>query len=225
MSVLEPALETVAPVVPRAAVGTGFLRRLFRQPVALVCVGYLFALVVVAIVAPLVLHGVAHQFSGDLAQVRKGPSFRHLLGTDTLGRDVLDRILVGSRVTLLGVAEALAVILVIGVPIGLIAGYFGGWIDRIAGWYVDLTFSIPTIVLVLVVLAVFPGSMTAGMVTFGVLAASALMRVTRAATLAIREELFVVAAQVSGLSRSYIISRHVLPRIAGSITVMASLLA
>jgi peptide/nickel transport system permease protein len=225
VSVLDPRTELIGPTTSSAAVGSGFLHRLVRQPVAVVCIGYLLALVVIASVAPLLLHGVAGQFTGDLSNARSGPSANHLLGTDTLGRDVVERLLVGARVTLIGVAEALAVILVVGVPIGLTAGFFGGWIDRLAGWYVDLTFSIPTIVLVLVVLAVFPGSMSAAMITFGVLAASALTRVTRAATLGVREELFVVAAQTSGLSRWYIISRHVLPRIAGSIIVMSSLLA
>ena len=202
-----------------------FVRRLLRRPLAMVCLAYLAVVVCIAIVAPIVLPDVASQFAGDLSGVRQGPSFNHPLGTDTLGRDVLDRLLVGTRVTLIGVGQALVVVLVLGVPLGLAAGFFGGWIDRPVSWLADLTFSMPAIVIILVVLSVFPQSMTAGMVAFGILAAPGLMRMVRAATLAVREELYISAARVSGLSRPYIVSRHVLPRIAGVVIVQASLLA
>ncbi len=203
----------------------GFLRRMMRQPIAVVCIAYLIVLVAVAIVAPIVLPDVAQENAGDLLGTRQGPSAEHLLGTDSLGRDVLQRLLVGSRVTLVGVVEALAVTLALGLPLGLAAGYYGGWIDRVVSWLADLTFSMPAIVIVLVVLAVFPQNMAAAMVAFGVIAAPGLMRVVRSATLPIREELYIAAARVSGLSRRYIMWRHVLPRIAGAVIVQASLLA
>jgi peptide/nickel transport system permease protein len=202
-----------------------FGRRLLRKPVAIACLAYLVVIVVIAIVAPIVLPDVAHEEAGDLLAVRRGPSGDHLLGTDSLGRDVLQRLLVGARVTLLGVAEGLAVGLALGVPLGLAAGYFGGWVDRAVSWTGDLALSLPAIVIILVVLAVFPNSMATGMIAFGVLATPGLMRIVRAATLPVREELYIAAARVSGLSRSYIVARHVLPRIAGAIIVQASLLA
>jgi peptide/nickel transport system permease protein len=202
-----------------------FVRRLVRRPLALVCVAYLSLFVGVAVVAPLLLPGVAHEQAGDLLGVRQGPSWSHLLGTDTLGRDMLNRLLVGTRPTAIGVAEALVAVLGLGVPLGLAAGYFGGRFDRAVGWFADLAFSIPGIIIVLVVLSVFPGSMLAGMLTFGVLASPFLMRVVRSATLPVREELYIAAAKVSGLSRPYIIGRHVLPRIAGAVIVQGSLLA
>jgi len=202
-----------------------FLRRLLRKPIAVACLAYLAVVVGVAIVAPFVLPDVAGEQAGDLLAVRQGPSWNHLLGTDTLGRDVLDRLLVGSRVTMVGVAEALFVVLALGVPLGLAAGFFGGRVDRVVGWLADLAFSMPAIIIILVVLSVFPQSMLAGMVTLGVLAAPGLMRVVRSATLPVREELYIAAARVSGLSRTYIIGRHVLPRIAGAVIVQASLLS
>ena len=215
------------PVRAGAAVAEAprFLRRLLRRRLALACLAYLAVVLIVAIVAPIVLPGVAEEHAGDLTAVRQGPSATHVLGTDTLGRDVLQRLLVGTRVTALGVLEALVVVLALGVPLGLAAGFFGGWLDRVVSWVADLTFSIPAIVLIIVVLSVFPQSMLAAMVTFGVLAAPGLMRVVRSATLPVREELYIAAAQVSGLSRSYIVTRHVLPRIAGPVIVQASLLA
>jgi peptide/nickel transport system permease protein len=87
------------------------VRRLLRRPLAVICLAYLAAVVGVAIVAPAVMPGVVHEQAGDLLNVRKGPSWHHLLGTDRLGRDVLDRLLVGTRVTMMGVAEALVVVL------------------------------------------------------------------------------------------------------------------
>lgn len=202
-----------------------FLRRLFRHPAAVVCVGYLTAIVCIAIVAPVILPEVAGEHAGDLLAARQGPSAGHWFGTDTLGRDVLERLLVGSRVTVLGVAEALVVVLLVGLPFGLAAGFLGGRFDRVVGWLADLAFSMPGIVVILLVLSVFTESMTAAMVTFGVLAAPNLMRVVRAATLPVREELYIAAARVAGLSRTYIIGRHVLPRIAGPVIVQASLVS
>src|SRR5205085_8764513 len=117
------------------------------------------------------------------------------------------------------------VLLALGVPTGLAAGYIGGRLDRVVSWLTDLAFSIPGFIIILVVLSIFRKSMLAGMVTLGVLAAPGLARVVRAATLPVREELYVAAARVSGLSRPYIISRHVLPRIGSVVIVQASLLA
>ncbi|ADB50358.1 dipeptide/oligopeptide/nickel ABC transporter permease/ATP-binding protein [Conexibacter woesei] len=203
----------------------GFYRHLLGHPLAVACLAYLGALIVVAIVAPIVLPGVAGTRSGDLAAIRQGPTGAHLLGTDSLGRDVLERLLVGTRVTLLGVAQAVVVVVALGVPLGLLAGYFGGRTDRVVTWLADVTFAMPAIVMILVVLALFPQSMTAAMLTLGVIAAPGLMRVTRSATLPVREELYIAAAQVAGLSRTYIISRHVLPRVAGPVVVQVSLVA
>lgn len=224
MSVAPATIESVAELAP-ATEAPRFTRRLFHRKVALACAAYLVAVVGVGIVAPLVLPGVLHQRTGSLLAVRQGPSWAHLLGTDTLGRDVLNRLLVGTRVTLIGVAESLVVVLALGVPFGLAAGYFGGWLDRVVSRLADLAFSLPAIIVILVVLSVFPESMLAGMVTFGILASPALMRVVRSAVLPVREELYIAAARVSGLSRRYIVTRHVLPRISGAVIVQASLLA
>ncbi|WP_060888007.1 dipeptide/oligopeptide/nickel ABC transporter permease/ATP-binding protein [Streptomyces caniscabiei] len=221
MTVTAPDAElSASPVVtPR------FVRRLVRRPLALVCLAYLAILVVVAIAAPMLMPHVGTERAGDLATALHGPSAAHPLGVDSLGRDVLQRLLVGTRGTLVGVVEAMAVVLALGVPIGLVAGYVGGKVDRAIIWLADLVLSLPAIILVIVVLSVFPQSVPAAMVTLGVLAAPGLVRVVRAATLPVREQLYVAAARVSGMSRTYIITRHVLPRVMGPIIVQASLLA
>jgi peptide/nickel transport system permease protein len=222
-------MTAVAPVAaPAMASLSGnphFLRRLLRRPIAVVCCAYLVLLIGVAVVAPIAMPSVSSQDAGNLFAANQLPSWAHVLGTDTLGRDVLSRLLVGDRVTLIGVAEALVVFLVLGVPFGLLAGYVGGWTDRVVIWLADLTYSLPAVVIIIVVLSVFPSSMPAAMITLGVLAAPDIMRVVRSATLPIREELYVKAAEVSGLSRTYILTRHILPRIVGVVIVQASLLA
>jgi peptide/nickel transport system permease protein len=222
-------MSTTVPAAGPAAKPAGgnprFFRRLLRRPVAIACCAYLAVLIGVAIVAPIAMPSVSSQNAGNLFGADQLPSWSHLLGTDTLGRDVLSRLLVGDRVTLVGVVEALAVVLVLGVPLGLAAGYLGGWTDRVVTWLADLTFSLPAVVIIIVVLSVFPASMLAGMTTFGVIAAPGLMRVVRSATLPVREELYIKAAEASGLSRVYILTRHILPRIAGVVIVQASLLA
>lgn len=205
--------------------GQGALRQLLRQPVALGCLAFLALVTLVAVVGPIALPNVATQRAGDLSAGLQGPSWAHPFGTDVLGRDVLQRLLVGTRITAIGMVQALAVSLALGVPFGLLAGYLGGRVDAAMSRTADLVFSIPGIVIVLVVLSVFPQNMTAAMVAFGALASPAVFRVVRAETMSVRAELYIAAATVAGLSRSYIISRHVLPRIAGPIIIQASLLA
>jgi peptide/nickel transport system permease protein len=225
---------TVAPLTadeaqPKAARvsrgGSGIIRRLARRRLALICIAYLVVVAVVAIVAPLVLPAVAHEQAGDLLAVRQGPTWQHLLGTDSLGRDELNRLLVGTRESMVALVEFLAVVLAVGVPLGLVAGYFGGWVDRVIGRFIELIFALPGLVIVLVVFSVFPRSLLAGMVTLGIIASPGLIRIVRSVTLPVREELYIAAARVSGLSRPYIISRHILPRVVGAVVVQASLYA
>ena len=220
-----PALEGGPAPAADAESPRGVFSRLLQRPAAVVAMVWLAVVLIVAIVAPIMMPQIASQNAGDLFHVLQGPSFHHLLGTDSVGRDVLDRLLVGTRPTMIGVAETVIVTLAIGVPAGLAAGYLGGRTDWATGWLVDLALSLPGIAVVLLVLSIFPQNMLAGMVTLGVILSPFTCRVIRSATLPIREELYIAAAQASGLSRSYIISRHVLSRIVGVVIVLASLSA
>jgi peptide/nickel transport system permease protein len=208
--------------VHRASDG-GFLRRIARRPPALVAmtflVGLVFAVVAAGPIAPY------DPLSQDLHHVFAGPSGQHLLGTDNLGRDILSRLLYGGRVSLLGVLEALATVLIVGVPAGMIAGYRGGWFDAIAVRITDVLLAIPSIVILLVVLSIFSQNEAAAMITLGLLGAPGVLRVVRGASMAVRPELFVTAARVSGLSHQQVVRRHVLPRVIGPIIVQASLFA
>ena len=196
-----------------------------RRPVVSVCALYIGALVVIGIIAPLLLPGVDRQHAGDLLAVDRGPSGAHLLGTDSLGRDVLERLLVGTRITMLGVLEAVTVGVSLGLPVGVWAGFKGGRVDALVNWLADLTFSVPAIIVIIIVLSVVPESMLAGMATLGLLAAPGIMRVVRSVTSPIRRSVYVDAATVAGLSGGYIVRHHVMPRIAGPVIVQIAFLA
>jgi peptide/nickel transport system ATP-binding protein/peptide/nickel transport system permease protein len=200
---------------------TGFARRLLRRPGAIAACCWLILVAAGTLGAPLLTS--QSPLSQDLTHVLVGPSARHPLGTDELGRDLLSRLLYGGRPLLLSVAEALVVFLLIGVTLGLTAGYLGGRTDRAVTWLGDLLFAVPGIIIVLVVLAVFPGNMTAAMITFGVLGSPALIRVLRSQALSVREELYVAAARVAGLSHAQILRRHVLPRLRSVVIVQSTL--
>jgi peptide/nickel transport system permease protein len=221
-----PTTDAAAEAVTDAAAvpaRRGLPYRLARRPAAVFAVGWLAMLTVVTTGAALIAsHGPLDQ---DLNSVLAGPSGAHPLGTDTLGRDLLSRLLFGGRSTLFAVVEALAVFLVIGVGLGLASGYLGGWVDWLVTRTADLMFALPGIIIVLVVLSVFPGNLHAAMITFGILGSPGLIRILRAQTLGIREELYVAAARVAGLSRNQILRRHVLPRLASTVIVQAALFA
>jgi peptide/nickel transport system permease protein len=215
--------ETIVATRPSVLASSGFLRRAARKPLGVISAVYLILLALACALAPVI--APYPPLTQDLSQVEAGPGNAHLLGTDELGRDVLSRLLYGGQITLLGVVECVAVLLIISVPVGLAAGYLGGWVDRVTNAGVDLMLSVPGIIVVLAVLAVFGSSMTAAMITFGVLGSAGVIRVVRSAVLSVREELYVAAARVSGVTEPRIVARHVLPRIAGPVIVQASLFA
>jgi peptide/nickel transport system permease protein len=216
-------MSEIAAVSGAEAPSSRFLGRALRKPLGVISAVYVVLLTLACVLAPLIAPYAP--LAEDLAHVQEGPSAAHLLGTDELGRDVLSRLLYGGQLTLLGVVECVGVLLVISLPVGLAAGYLGGWVDRAVNAAVDLLLSVPGIIVVLAVLAVFGSSMTAAMVTFGVLGSAGVIRVVRSTVLSVREELYVAAARVSGVSEPRIVARHVLPRIAGPVIVQASLFA
>jgi peptide/nickel transport system permease protein len=199
----------------------GAIAAMARNPVAVICAGYLFLLLVAVVAAPLLASYSPD--AEDLTHVLAGPSVRHWLGTDQLGRDVTSRLLYGGRSSLIDVLVATATFLLAGVPLGLLAGYLGGPVDRIVSRAANVLFALPAIVVLLMVVAIFPNDDPVAMVTLGIIASPGLLRVVRGTTLALRQELFVRAAQLSGLRTAAILRRHVLPSLAGPILVQGSL--
>ncbi len=158
-----------------------------------------------------------------LDQTLEKPSTRFLLGTDEFGRDLLSRILFGSRTSIsVGIFSILLAAL-IGVPVGILAGYRGGWMDQLISRIVDTIMSFPTLLIgILVVAALGPGLYKVA-VAIGVAFVPRFIRLARGSTLAIKERGFILSARSIGASDSRVIFIHCLPNILGDIMVMATL--
>jgi peptide/nickel transport system permease protein len=198
-------------------------RRFLRRPLGVAGAAWLLLVILGAALASVIApYGAQAQ---DLNFPLSGPSASHLLGTDQLGRDVLSQLLYGARPTLIGVAVALVAWLIFGLTLGVIGGYRRGVTDTVISRVADLLLSLPALVILLVVFSVFPDSLVAPMAILGVIASAGLIRVARSVTLTVREELYIRAARIAGLSHPKIVFRHVLPRIASTVIVQASLFA
>lgn len=194
---------------------------LLKRPQVVICSVILLIVITAIIAAPLLAPFPPN--AQDLLRPLETPSATHPLGTDELGRDVLSRLLYGGRTTLLGVAQAVAVFLLIGVSTGLAAGMASGWLDELLSRGAELILSVPSFIIILVVLTIVPGNMTTAMITVGILTSPLLMRVVRGNTRVIRNELYVRSARSMGLTEVQVTLRHVLPRLAGPIIVQATI--
>jgi peptide/nickel transport system permease protein len=198
----------------------GLTRRLMRDPVAVVCLVVLGLIVLASALAPLL---ASHDpGTSSLQDTLAPPSGDHPLGADGVGRDVLARLLYGGRTSLLGALVAVAVAVALGVPTGLIAGYYRRGFDAVASWTANLLMAVPAIVVLLVVLAVVGQNMYLAMVVFGLLMAPGVYRLIRASVTSVREELYVDAARVSGLGDARIMRRHILPVVIAPTVIQAA---
>ncbi len=192
-----------------------------RHPVTRFFMAICAVFIVVALFAPLLLpqDPLAQSFTARL----KPPSAAHWFGTDRYGRDVFARVLLGTRWSLLLGLAAPLIAGTIGTLVGAIAGFYGGWFDRVAGRLADLLMAFPSLLLgILLAAALGPG--------FGNLIAAVafaflprFIRVARAATLSVREQLYIEAAFASGQRPIRIVIRHVLPNISGPMIVVGTL--
>ncbi|WP_329264229.1 dipeptide/oligopeptide/nickel ABC transporter permease/ATP-binding protein [Streptomyces sp. NBC_01478] len=211
--------EAVAPAV--AAQGrAGLLRRLLRNPLAVACLVILAIIALASLFAPLITSQdpARSSLTDSLAPM----SGRHPLGGDGVGRDVLARLLYGGRTSLLGALLAVAVAVVIGVPAGLVAGYYRKWFDAVSSWVSNLLMAVPAIIVLLVVMSAVGQNTYLAMAVFGVLMSPGVFRLIRASVISVREELYVDAARVSGLSDSRIIRRHILPVVQAPTIIQAA---
>jgi peptide/nickel transport system permease protein len=159
----------------------------------------------------------------DVDNMLQHPTSAHPFGTDELGRDVFSRVIVAARVSLEVAVVSVGLALVVGVVIGLVAGYYRGWVDNALMRCMDVLFAFPVLLLAVAIVAVLgPGLLTA-MVAIGVVYAPIFARVTRASVLSVREQVFVTAAVSIGTSDVRIMRRHVLPNITAPLIVQTSL--
>ncbi|WP_253208755.1 ABC transporter permease subunit [Streptomyces niphimycinicus] len=185
------------------------LSRLPHNRVAVVCLVLLALIVAASVFAPLLTS--AGPTRSTLDDAFAPPGGGHLLGADSVGRDVLARLLYGGRVSLLGGFIAVAVALLIGVPAGLLAGYYRGRLDAVVSWVASLVMAAPAIMVLLVSIAAIGPDTNATMAMLGLILAPGVFRLVRASVTSMREELYVDAARVSGLGDARIVRRHILP--------------
>ncbi|HVX30038.1 MAG TPA: ABC transporter permease [Nitrolancea sp.] len=151
------------------------------------------------------------------------PSWSHPLGFDEIGRDVLSRIVYGTRIALIVALLATAMAVTIGVLVGAAAGYFGGWVDSVLSRLVDTIMAFPTIALLIALVAVVGPSLKTTIVVIGATVWASYARVARADVLSLRERDYIVAARAVGANHLRIIVRHIVPNIAGPIIVLSTL--
>ena len=196
-------------------------RRFAKNPLGVAALSVLVLIVLAAIFAPLLTSYNPNAVS--VLNVLQGPGAGHLLGTDGAGRDVWARLLYGARYTLAGALLATVVAAILGITSGLVAGYYGKWFEAASSWVTTLLMALPGIVVLLAARAVLGPSLWTVMIIFGVLLAPAFYRLVYAAVSGVRNELFVDAARVSGVSDFRIIGRHILTVVRAPIIIQGSI--
>jgi oligopeptide/dipeptide ABC transporter ATP-binding protein len=195
-------------------------RAMARQPLTVIALSFLLVLALAAAIAPLI---APHDPKAvDFDQILAGPSGAHLLGTDDLGRDVLSRLLFGARVALEVALGSVAIAILLGVPIGLLIGYRGRWTDRLGTRFLDVLESLPGLIIAFAVITILGRSLSTTIIAIGLIFTVRFARLTRAVTLSEREQLYVEAARVAGLSTPNILFRQILPNLAGPLIVLAA---
>lgn len=159
----------------------------------------------------------------NLARRGESPSMAHPLGFDDIGRDILSRLIRGTRVAFTVALAATGISLLIGITVGAIAGYYGGFIDSILSRLVDAILAFPLLVLLLTLSAVVGPSLSTVVIVIGITTWATYARVVRADVLSVRERDFILSARATGVDTPRIIVRHILPNVMGPIIVLASL--
>ncbi|WP_119153591.1 ABC transporter permease [Caldimonas tepidiphila] len=212
-----PVRSSPAPSAARRAEAARALRRLLRNPLTFGGVLVLLALVAVAALAPwLATHDPLAQ---NLDRALQAPSAEHWFGTDEFGRDLYSRVMHGSRVTLYIVALVTVIVGPIGLAVGVVSGYFGGWVDSAIMRVTDIFLSFPSLVLALAFVAALGPGLDHAVIAIALTAWPPVARLARAETLTLRRADFIVAVQLQGASAARVLWRHVTPLCLPSVVV------
>lgn len=227
---IEPVIEPPEPLVARresndfmAGRTRDFMRRLVLQRAAMFALVVIVLLALTAIVGPLVVP--VDPLEQDLVNRLAGSSAEHWLGTDELGRDVLSRLVSAARVSLFSAFLAVGVAAGLGIVPGLVSGYVGGRFDSAIMRATDVAMSFPPLLLAIAVVGILGPGLTNAMAAVGLVFAPRFLRLTRAATLSVREETFVEAARSIGMPHRAILGKHVFPNIVAPLIVQIALAA
>lgn len=218
-----------APPVPAAAEdnalparsGSRAWKKLKRNKSALF--GFLLVafFVGIAVLAPIL--PIADPAATSWSAIRKPPSELYWLGSDEIGRDILSRMIWGAQASLLAGVVSVLIAVVVGVPFGLLAGYFGGWTDQIISRITDALLATPFLILAIALAAFLGPSLTNAMIAIGLSATPIFIRLTRGQVLSVKTEDYVEGARAVGLSDVAIMSRYILPNVFAPVLVQATL--
>jgi peptide/nickel transport system permease protein len=211
----------IAPPTARSGPRSHPVRRLLRRPAAAFGLAVIAFFVALAVLAPVV--SPYDPIATSWTAVRKAPSAAHWFGTDEIGRDVLARVIWGTRASLLAGVVSVLISLTIGVPIGLLAGYAGGKVDMLISRLTDAVLACPFLILAIALAAFLGPSLTNAMIAIGVSATPVFIRLTRGQTLAIKAEEFVLAARAIGNPPWRVALSHVLPNVVPALIVQGTL--
>ena len=215
-------MGTAAETFAEAAViehRSGFRRRWYRTPSFVAGASILGTIVVLALLAPVVTwHDPVQQ---NLLDILQGPSWTHPLGTDELGRDIWARLLYGARTDLRVAFLAVLFPFVLGTAIGLVAGYFGGWVDTLANWFVNVVVAFPFYVLIIALVFALGSGTRNIYIAITIVGWVSYTRIVRGEVLVAKRREYVLAAQAGGLSNARIIGRHLLPNVITQAIVFA----
>lgn len=212
----EPAVDDVA---PESRARHAWLRQLLRDKKAAASAVVLLVLIFTAVFAEFL---VPYDPNAMDYEMMVTPSISHPLGTDDLGRDLFSRIIQGTRISLFVGVSTVAISLVLGVLMGLAAGYYGGWIDMIIMRYIDIQWAFPNFIIAVYLVAVFGAGLSNIIVAISLAFLDDFARLTRGMVLTLKESQFVDAARVMGASDWRIMLRHILPNAAAPLIVQAT---
>ncbi len=196
------------------------LRQLKKDRMALVGLIIIAGMIFLAIFSPYIVP--YNPTKMDLNNMLESPSVAHPFGTDSFGRDVLSRVLSGARVSVVVGIVSCGIAMLIGVPLGILAGYGGPKVDNLISRIIDGVMAFPPLLLAIVLMAVLGPSMINVMMALGVTISTHFARLARGETLKVKEESFIMAARTMGLKSHQIVFRHILPNIMAPLIVQAS---
>ena len=219
------ALPAQAPdaiaAIPGASTARRWWRRVARNRGAVFGLAVFLAIVLMAVFAGLL--APYDPLVQGVGPANAAPTWTHWAGTDSFGRDMLSRIIYGARIALVVGIGAVLLAMVVGVALGLVAGYYGGWVDVVIMRVMDGLFAFPIIILAIAMMAVMGFGVKNVIIAVGVGFVAPFARVTRADVLAVKEEPYIEAARLAGVPGPAIIARHVLPNVLAPIIVQAAL--
>lgn len=177
--------------------------------------------VAIAVFAPLL--PLPDPTATDWAAVRKAPSLAHPFGTDEIGRDVLSRLVFGARASLQAGVISVAIAVLFGLPLGVAAGYFGGWVDMVISRCTEALLAVPFLILAIALAAFLGPSLMNAMIAIGLSAMPVFIRITRGQAISVKAEDYVESADAIGLSTFAILSRYIVPNVLPPVLVQSTL--